>query len=409
MSLNSDKKHNLRAERNAIKFSICISQNQRPLTSIAKKKRETKKPRPKTGTVTKAIANDNMLTPDFMNCSSIAKTMKIPPQNRTNKDIHVIQLFTSQLNFFDELYRKDKLKSGEEEDIKYFSIKEFIEHGNLGMKRAMRMSQGMEDASARLKHIENSINNVFLAHYQACRKFELIDPFPNPGHIVFKHKDPSQNFYIILEGRVGVLVKKKDASLKKEISDLRAVFDHLGSFNIEEETLSKYLNGVPLNDILDSNDPKPGYETVKVENRTNSSKSRAKSVSKRMVVNKKKKVLASPAPINISRAKTVKEQKQNSKESVKFNSLRSRKVRMPGSFLHGVKRIVNGRVHYKDRYIRKQFGGLSIDQLLTGKINKKTRKVVLRKGEDLRDDEEWIDAGKIVSQESDVSRLSHFP
>ena len=75
---------------------------------------------------------------------------------------------------------------------------------------------------------------------------------------------------------------------------------------------------------------------------------------------------------------------------------------MKGSILHKLHSIGMEKVVYKESYIRKSCGGLSIDQLLGGKYNTRTGDLIARPGNHLSEDEDWLDPGKLLARGVDV-------
>ena len=313
-------------------------------------------------------------------------------------------------------------------------------------------------------NLEDPITKVYNTHYNAAKRMCLYTPLPGPGHIVFKYRDVPQNFYMVLKGRVGILIKEKAAVVKKNSQDVLKIQEMLGEYDIGEYKLKRFLNGFPLDDLSepeeedfdefgkygevdgdekeeDSSLDDPDNSLRRKRMRTLSRISKVASIMNTSVSALRRELRGTIGSVedekssqnrkNLKKSHNSKnEEKENSEEkypnsdgnqdsedeeeagSGEEDQIGSEEhgfeKRMVESFAHGLKGIQMYRAVYDNEWIMKNYGGLTIDQLLGGKVNKKTGEKIDREGEYLMEDEEWADPGGLLCKEQDVSAFHFF-
>ena len=99
-----------------------------------------------------------------------------PPESRTKEDIEILKACTINLKFFQsnqQIDPEDKLKS----------------------------------------------------HYNGCKY--LLYTRKKKGHLLFKHSQKSENFYIVLSGVLGVFIERPMDSFEQEVDIVRAIFERM--------------------------------------------------------------------------------------------------------------------------------------------------------------------------------------
>lgn len=365
--------------------------------------------------------NDSLIYPSHLtfneneheipSLQQIIQVLLTPTVHRNIKQINAIQQYCKPLKFFKSLLTKEKEKH--EKGSPSSSLRQTP-------AKQKELYPDMPDFAYNMPHVGNNplpfLPKSSAPFFRTCKKLQIKEDLYSKGNIIFKHRDVSNNFYIVLKGRVGVLVKKTDEEIRHEREKIWNLRNLLDKYAINRKDMDNHFGRehIPDDESKTGRGSKeslnrPGFkiqiEDVNLKNKKIDEKLTADNLSDQddqdseLIDEASATQSGNKSPVLKSFGRQITIQKTLDDKKKSKDATQGVKLK----FLEGLIEIMDNHVVYNDVYIMQNYEGLTLNELIGPKISVLSGEQVYTEGNRLYTGEKWSDPAGLLLPGKEVS------